>query len=122
MSVYRPKGSPFYHYDFQMRGRRFHGSTGRKSRRDAEAVEQGERERAKELMKIATGGVAALSMNAAAGRYWQEVGRHHADHDGTWRNLERLVGYFGKDKLLKEIGDADVTVLVAWAKRQPHTR
>ena len=57
MSVYRPKGSPFYHYDFQMRGRRFHGSTGRKSRRDAEAVEQGERERAKELMKIATGGV-----------------------------------------------------------------
>lgn len=27
MSVYKPKGSPYYHYDFQLNGRRYHGST-----------------------------------------------------------------------------------------------
>jgi integrase len=116
MSVYRPQGSPFYQYDFQMRGRRFHGSTKCKSRREAEAVERGERERAKELLKVATGGAAALTIDVAAGRYWNEAGRHHADWAGTWRDLERLIGYFGKDKLLSDITTDDVTRLVAWRR------
>lgn len=83
MSVYRPQGSPFYQYDFQMRGRRFHGSTKCKGRREAEAVEKGERERAKELLRISTGGAEALTLDVAAGRYWNEVGAHHADRAGT---------------------------------------
>ncbi len=70
MSVYKPSGSPFYQYDFQMRGRRFHGSTKCKSRREAEAVERGDREGAKELLKVATGGVETLTIDVAAGRYW----------------------------------------------------
>jgi integrase len=52
----------------------------------------------------------------AAGRYWTEVGRHHADSAGTWRDLDRLVGYFGKDKLLAETRDDDVARLVAWRR------
>jgi len=40
MSVYKPKGSPFYHYDFQWRGRRFCGSTAKTKRADAAKVEQ----------------------------------------------------------------------------------
>jgi hypothetical protein len=47
MSVYRPKGSPYFHFDFQWRGDRFYGSTKRTNRREAEAVERAERERAK---------------------------------------------------------------------------
>ena len=35
MSVYRPKGSPYYHFDFQWRGNRFYGSTKRSARREA---------------------------------------------------------------------------------------
>ena len=35
------KGSPFYHYDFQMRGRRFHGSTESKSRRERRSSRTG---------------------------------------------------------------------------------
>jgi integrase len=116
MSVYKPKGSPFYQYDFQMRGRRFHGSTKCRSRREAEAVERGERERARELLKVARGGAGALTIDVAAGRYWAEVGRHHADSAGTFRDLERLIGYFGKDKLLAEITDDDVAKLVAWRR------
>jgi integrase len=116
MSLYRPKASPFYHYDFQMRGRRFHGSTECKSRREAETVERGERERAKEALKVATGGTEALTIDLAAGRYWTEVGKHHADAAGTWRDIERLIGYFGKDKCLVDISNDDVAKLVVWRR------
>jgi integrase len=53
-----------------------------------------------------------------AGRYWQEVGQHHAG-DGarnTWRELARLVEFFGKDKLLTEITGDDIAKLVAWRR------
>jgi hypothetical protein len=46
MSVYRPKGSPYYHFDFQWRGHRFHGSTKATAKREAETVEREQRERA----------------------------------------------------------------------------
>ena len=46
MSVYRPKGSPYFHFDFQYRGKRYCGSTGQVSRRAAEQVEGRERQKA----------------------------------------------------------------------------
>jgi hypothetical protein len=47
MSVIRDKRWPSYwHYDFQIRGRRFYGTTKRKTRAEAEAVEQTVRETA----------------------------------------------------------------------------
>ena len=36
MSVYLDKRSPYYQYDFQLRGHRFHGSTKARTRREAE--------------------------------------------------------------------------------------
>jgi Meiotically up-regulated gene 113 len=48
MSVYKDKDgrSPYWHYDFQINGRRFHGSTKTRTERDAEAFERAVRERA----------------------------------------------------------------------------
>jgi integrase len=46
MSVFKQKGSPYYHYDFQLRGRRYHGSTGCRGKRDAEEYERRERKQA----------------------------------------------------------------------------
>jgi integrase len=46
MSVYKPKGSPYFHYDFQFRGKRYCGSTGQTSRRAAEQFEGRERQAA----------------------------------------------------------------------------
>jgi hypothetical protein len=40
VTIYRPKGKPFYHYDFQMKGIRYHGSTHCVSKRDAERYER----------------------------------------------------------------------------------
>jgi integrase len=119
MSVYKPKASPFWHFDFQLKRRRFHGSTGCRNRRQAEAVERAEREKAKQSLKTSSA-TANLTLDSAAGRYWTEVGQHHVCHKETWTNLERLVAYFGKDKLLADIIDDDIAHLVAW--RRGHRR
>ncbi|WP_395708547.1 tyrosine-type recombinase/integrase [Reyranella sp.] len=55
-------------------------------------------------------------MDDVAGRYWGEVGQHHAGSTDTWRDVERLVDYFTPTKLLTEISDDDVTRLVAWRR------
>jgi integrase len=118
MSIYKPKASPFFHFDFQFRGSRFHGSTSCRNRRQAEAVERAEREKAKHILK--SGDATKPTLDRAAGRYWTEVGQRHVCSKETWANLERLIGYFGKDKLLSEITDDDVARLVAW--RRGHRR
>ena len=84
MSVYKHKDSPFYHFDFQFKGDRFHGSTGCKSKREAEAFERDERDRAKQV-KRATSAV-STQLDYVAGRYWNEIGQHHAGADTTWRD------------------------------------
>jgi hypothetical protein len=111
MSVYKHQDSPFYHFDFQFKGNRFHGSTGRKNKREAEAVEQSERELAERQAKIATAPT-STKLDDVAGRYWEEIGKHHVGADTTWRDIERLIGYFGATKLLTEIKDDDVAKLV----------
>jgi integrase len=116
MSIYRPKGSPFYHFDFQRGGRRFHGSTKRTNRREAEAVERTERERAKQQAALSVASAAVLTMDIASGRYWSEVGQHHAGARNAWRDLERLVSYFGPQRLLSDIGDDDIAKLIAWRR------
>jgi len=121
MSVYKPKGSPFYHYDFQWRGTRFHSSTKRTDRREAQAVEKAERERLKHTTAPVTS--AGMTLDDAAGRYWHEAGQHHANAENTERDLARLIEYFGAAKLLTAITGDDVAKLVAWRRghKVPHT-
>ena len=119
MSVYQPKNSPYFHFDFQVRGSRFHGSTRCRNKRQAQQIEKAERDKARERLKGDRRAL-RLTMDAAAGRYWIEVGQHHACKTETWANLERLVTYLGKDRLLDEITDDDVARLVAW--RRGHRR
>jgi integrase len=115
MSVYKPKGSPFYQYDFECRGHRFHGSTKRTSRREAEAVERAERDQAKQRLAETQTATTSLVLDHIIDRYWVEVGQHHAGGH-TWCDLSRLIDYFGPTKLLNEIYDDDVARLVAWRR------
>ena len=114
MSVFKSKKSaPYFWFDFQVRGRRFHGSTRCTSRREAEKVEAQERERAQALVKAARHAAGSLQIDHVAERYWNERGQYHSGRDNTSRDLARLVEYFGKSKLLTDIADADVAKLVA---------
>jgi integrase len=116
MSLYKPKGSPFWHFDFQCRGHRFHGSTKVTTRREAEKVEAAERERAKGLVAQIKLANTSLRLQDIASRYWTEHAQHLAGAANTWCLLGILIGYFGKDKLLTEIADDDVAKFVAWRR------
>lgn len=119
MSLYKSAKSPFYIYDFQINGRRFFGSTKARNKKDAEAVERDLKAKAKaEIEQEKRTGNGPLSLDIATGRYWNEVGQHHANDANTWRELERLNAYFGKDKRLDEIRDAEVAAFVANRRKQ----
>lgn len=120
MSVYKPAASPFYHYDFERGGSRFHGSTKEKNERRARQVEQDEIDKAERQIKAARRSSTSLKIDDVAGRYWRELGQHHVGSTDTWAALERLVEYFGPTTLLTEIHDDQVAKLVAW--RRGHRR
>lgn len=111
MSVYKPAGKPFYLYDFQIGGHRFHGSTRQAERGAARTVEKQERARAERTLQRAREtaqafrGEAPLTLDAAAGRWWVEVGEKLAASGTQWRNLENLIAYFGARTHLSDISD-----------------
>ena len=67
---HRPKGSRFWHYDFQVRGRRFHGSTGTDDYEKAKGIEAQARVAAS-LQSSAPTGIFTLSQ--ALGTYYTDV-------------------------------------------------
>jgi len=119
MSVFcTKKAAPYYWYGYQINGRRFYGSTKCTSRREAEKFEAVKKEKDKALIKAQSRAANSLQIDDVAQRYWDLIGRHHAGADTTERDLARLVEYFGKAKLLTEIGGTDVAKLVAWRRGQ----
>lgn len=119
MSVYKPKNSPYYHYDFVVGGNRFHGSTGCSNRREAEGKERLEKEKAKAARKLAKAADdGPLTIGKAAARYFDEVGIRHANSDTTDTDLTRLVGYFGEAKLMADINDSELAKLIDWRAKQ----
>lgn len=117
MSVYRPKNSPYYQFDFELGGHRFFGTTRLTSRREAEQFEALERVAAKaRVAAIRAAKNGPLTLDLAVDRYWTEVGQHKVNKDDLWRDLGRLVDYFGGNRLLSDITDDDVAKLVAWRR------
>jgi integrase len=116
MPVVKDSRSPFFRYDFQIGGHRFFGSTKCKNRREAEAVERVEREKAKRHLAQVRAATGSLRLDDIAGRYWQEIGQHHAGARNTERQIGYLIQFFTKDRLLTDITGDDVARLVAWRR------
>lgn len=108
MSVYKPKGKPHYHYDFQFRGRRYHGSTGCDTKRKAEEFERRERHQAALPEKVRP----PITLNEAASLY-----QDHAEHLPSWPTirymLTALVEGIGAGRLLSEITQRDLQIYFA---------
>ncbi len=98
MSVYKPKNSPYFHFDFVWKGRRFHGSTGAKTKREALRLEEAERAKAR------NGGAARppITLDEACGLYQDRV-----EELPSWRvtryMLAALIEGLGTGALLSEI-------------------
>src|SRR6266566_505464 len=98
MSLYKPKNSSYYQYDFEWRRHRFHGTTKCKGRREAEAVERTEKDRAKQRLADTQAASTSLLLDHIIDRYWLEIGQHHVNKDDTWTDLSRLIDYFGRHR------------------------
>jgi integrase len=122
VSVYRKPRSPYFHFDFQWHGHRFHGSTKTANRRQAEKVEAAEREKAKRRVAQIESARTSLRLQDVATRYWTEIGEHLASSQDTWHQFGKLITFFGPDKLLTEIASDDVARMVAWRRGQPGRR
>ena len=109
MSVYKPAKSRFWQFDFVVRGRRFHGSTGVETRRAAEAAERRLRIEAAEGR---LGEASLLTLDQAAGKWWAEVGRDRADADDVERRIDRLLSIMGRGTVIADITTAVVSTAV----------
>lgn len=102
MTVYRPKHSPYWHYDFQFQGKRYYGSTGLKTKRGAEQVES----RARHKASLPNIGPEPITLDEACGLY-----QDRSEGKPSWRTtrpmLAALLG-LGKNRVLGEIGQADL--------------
>src|SRR5262245_15520140 len=98
MSVFKDPRSPYWQFDFQWRGHRFHGSTKAATRREAEKVEAAERESAKLFVAQTEVARTSLRLDDVAGRYWSEAGQHNTGARDTRRELALLIERFGEDK------------------------
>jgi integrase len=118
MSVYKRPDSPYYHYDFQWRRARFHGSTGEADRRKAEAFERAEKQAIKRQVVSRNTAPTSLSLDLAADRYWLEVGQYSKETD-LEENIARLVEWIGHETPLVEITDDTLAHLVARRRGDP---
>ena len=116
MSVYKPSKSPFYHFAIQVRGHRFYGTTKCTTRREAEAFEAVERDKAKALVKAMARSRTSLLIDDVAARLWDQSGQHDAGPNYTSTNLARLIEYFGKTKPLTDIDHNEAKRMVAWRR------
>lgn len=114
MSVYKRPGKATYSYDFIVGGRRFSGDTRQTKKRDAERVEERERELAKTQAALTTAMHAEeLNFGLAALRWYEEVAKHHANFETTLKTLEWLKLQIGESTPLTKITDSVIAALVA---------
>lgn len=108
MSVYR-KGR-YWHYDFVFKGRRYYGSTGQDTKRNALTVERQRR------LEVASGigkDAGELTLDMAASRYWDEVASTKRDHKTVERRIATMLACVGPHKLLREIDAPDVVSAIS---------
>jgi hypothetical protein len=121
VSVFKVKNSPYYQFDFVLRGHRFYGSTQCTVRKEGEKFESIEREKAKALVKAMKHSAVSLLIDDVADRLWNERAQYDAAPDATETNLARLIDHFGKTKPLTDIDHNEAKKMVAW-RRSHHVK
>lgn len=90
---HRKKNSPNWHYDFVLRGRRFHGSCGTSDLAEAKAVEAEARVAARAALTAPQAPSARYTVGQALGTYWQDTARHQPSAATSRSQAARLLGF-----------------------------
>lgn len=119
MSVYKSQNSRFWQYDFQQKGRRFHGSTGVESKRAAEQVERDLRQQAAlGLLDNAS----LMSLDLAAGRWWEEKGKGLKDSARLLGRIERMIAVVGPNTPINAITTKAMTTAIQKRRGQAYAK
>lgn len=108
MSLYKKKNSPYWHFDFVWKGARFFGSTGCKTKREAERHEDIERAKARSGGKERP----SITLDEACGLYQDKVEELPSWID-TKRTLQTMLDGLGGNRLLADISQRDLLTFVA---------
>lgn len=108
MSVYKPKNSPYFHFDFVRQGARIFGSTGCKTKREALAYENRERQKLSEP-KLAR---PPITLDEACGLYDEHVETMPCYPTVKYMMVALLKG-LGKTRLLSDITQRDLQSYLA---------
>lgn len=121
MSVFKVRNSPYYQFDFQIKGHRFYGSTECKNEREAADVEKAKRAEATRLVaESVKAGRKPMTVGIACDRWWNEVGQHGSDPD-LKRALDGLARQLGPKVMLHDVND-DMISRAVEARRQDKMR
>lgn len=99
MSLYKPKSSPYWHYDFQVAGQRYHGTTRCTSKRDAQRVEADRRREAVLGVTVTP----TCTIEQACDDWQAHVGQHLASKATTLYQLGYLIAGLGAGTMLQDI-------------------
>ncbi len=119
MSVYRTPKSRYWQYDFQLKGRRFHGSTGVEGKRRAEEIERDLRNKAASG-KLGNG--ADMTLDQAAGQWWEEVGQHRASARQLEHRVAIVVRLLGKHTRIGDITTKSVSTAIEKRRAETYAR
>lgn len=115
MTVYRHKNSPYWHYEFQIKGIRHHGSTFCTSKRDAERYERDKRTEA------ATGRTEkpSVTLDEGFGLFWATKGRFDSASKTTEYQMANLLRLLPAGMLLHDLDDITISTFIARRRGEP---
>lgn len=106
---HRPKGSRFWHYDFQIRGRRFHGSCGTEDYEEAKAIEAAERVKARAAPEV-TG---RFTVSQALGTYWTDICQHQTSARTARSQAKMILSVMDGARQMESLTNSDLMRYVA---------
>jgi integrase len=105
--------SPYFQYDFQVKGQRFHGSTGCATKRDAQTYIDNLR---REI--LLGNGKPEITLGQASLSYWEDKGKHEANCGTTKYQLANLCDIIGTKTVLSSIGVPEFRAFIAKRRGQ----
>ncbi len=127
MSVYKPKNSPYWHYDFVVKGERFHGSTGSESKR---AAEDCERRLRNERARLGASGIQQqldtaapeMTVDVAVESWWVNVGERLDSAADRERQLLLWIKLLGPTKRMVTIRETDIAKAIRKRRAIPYRK
>jgi integrase len=110
---FRPQNSRFWHYDFQLQGRRFHGSCGTEDFETAKGIEAQARVDARTALHHAAATKGVFTLSEAIGTYYADICDRQPSARTSLSQGKAILQVFDRPKRLDQLTDADLLHYVA---------